>query len=82
VHIEWPIIPLYIYILYEIKGKKNKEKIFHFEIPVKAEQCCLLHMYRQGRKLQITQAAHCYIGNHGHHTISGILQFHPATQVN
>ena len=46
--------------------------------PVKAAQHCLLHKCMKEHILQITQEGRYYKGNHGHHIVFGILQFHPA----
>lgn len=46
-------------------------------IPAEVAQHCLLHMYRQGHKLQIIQEARYYIDSHGLHIIFYILQLHP-----
>lgn len=46
-------------------------------IPAEVAQHCLLHMYRQGHKLQIIQEGHCYIDSHALHIIFGTLRLHP-----
>lgn len=48
-----------------------------FQEPVREEQCCLLHMYRQEHILQIAQEVHYCKGNHGLHRVSDTLQWHP-----